>query len=75
MINIKAKREKRLDHMALLHIDNTPPYLIQSKFDSMGIHRLRSPPDGPDIAPCDFWRFGSLKLKLEAMFFDTRAVL
>jgi hypothetical protein len=31
----------------------------------MGIHRLRHPPYSPDVAPCDFWLFGSLKMKLE----------
>jgi hypothetical protein len=41
----------------------------------MGIHRLPHPPYSADIAPGDFWPFRYLKMKLEGMFFDTRAVL
>jgi hypothetical protein len=41
----------------------------------MDIHRLPHPPDSPDIAPCDFWLFGYVKMKLEGMFFDAPAIL
>jgi hypothetical protein len=75
MINIEAKREHRIDYMAFLHIDNTPPHLVHSKFGPIDIPRLPHPLDSPDIAPCDFWLFGSLKMKLEGIFFDTPAAL
>jgi len=75
MMNTEAKREKEPIIWHFLHIDNARPHLVQSKFDSMGIHRLPHPPYSPDIAPCDFWLFGYLKMKLEGMFFDTPAAL
>jgi hypothetical protein len=75
VISIEAKREHGTDHMALLHIDNALLHLVQSKFDWMGIHRLLHSLCTPDIAPCNFWLFGSLKMKLEGMFFDTPAAL
>jgi hypothetical protein len=74
MMNAEAKREKT-DHMALLHLENALPHLVQLKFDLMGIHQLSYPPYSPDIAPCDFWLFGDFKMKLEKMFFDTPAAL
>jgi hypothetical protein len=50
----RSETRKRTDYMALLHIYNARPHLVQSKFDSMGIHRLPHPPYGPNIASCDF---------------------
>jgi hypothetical protein len=41
----------------------------------MSIHGLSDPPYSPDIASCDFWFFGCLKMKLDGMFFDTPAAL
>jgi hypothetical protein len=59
----------------LFHIGNARPQLFQLKFDSMGIHRLSHHPDSPNIAPCEFWLFGYVKMKLERMFFDAPTAL
>jgi hypothetical protein len=68
-------RTQNRSYRTLLHIDGTPPHLVHSKFDSIGIDRLSDPAYSPDIAPCDFWRFRYLKMKLERMFFDAPAAL
>jgi hypothetical protein len=34
----RSETRKRADHLILLHICNACPHLVQSKFDSMGIH-------------------------------------
>jgi histone-lysine N-methyltransferase SETMAR len=75
MINPEAKRDKHRSYGTFLHIDNARPHLVQSKFDSMGTHRLLHPPYSPDIVPCDFRLFGCLKMKLEGMFFETPSAL
>jgi hypothetical protein len=41
----------------------------------MTIHQLPHSPYSPDVAPCNFWLFGYLKMKLECMFFTTPAAL
>jgi hypothetical protein len=74
-MNSKAKREQKLGISHFLHMDNARAHLGQSKCDLMGIHRLPHPPESPDIALCDFWFFGSFKMKLEEMVFDTPAAL
>jgi hypothetical protein len=73
MTNIKAKRENITDDMALLHVHNPRPDLLQSKFDSISIHRVPHPPYSPDITPSDFWLFACANIKLEGMFFDILA--
>jgi hypothetical protein len=74
-MNTEAKRKKDRSYGTFWHVGNACPHLIQSKFDSMGIHSLLHPPYSPDIAPCDFWLFGHLKMKLEGIFFGTPAAL
>jgi hypothetical protein len=54
---------------------NAWSHLVESKFDSIGIPRLSHPPYRPDTTPCACSLFGSLKMKLEGMFFDTPAAL
>jgi hypothetical protein len=68
-------RTQNRSYRTLLHIDNTPPHLVHSKFGPCGIHRLPHPHHSPDITPCDFWLFGYLKKKLGEMFFNIPAVI
>jgi hypothetical protein len=75
MMKTEAKREQEPIIWYFLQIYNARPHLVQSKFDSMGIHRLPHSPYRPDIAPCDFWLFGYRKMKLEGIFFDTLVAL
>jgi hypothetical protein len=65
----RREPRKRTDDITLSHIHSTRSHLVQSKFDSMGIHGLRDLVYGSNIALCDFWLFGYFKMKLEAMFF------
>jgi hypothetical protein len=68
-------RTKNRSYDTLFYIDKTGPHLVQSKFESMGIHRLPHHPDCPDIAPCDFGLFGYVKVKLKKMLLDAPAAL
>jgi hypothetical protein len=58
MINTEAKRGHRTDHIALfLHIDNTPPHLVHSKFDPMVhsrfcLHNLTNGRVQPSVDSC-----------------------
>jgi hypothetical protein len=53
-----------------LHLDNATPHRTQQDFDRLGIARLPHPPYSPDLVPCDFWLFGTLKRKLEGSMFE-----
>jgi hypothetical protein len=68
-------KKKKRSYGMVLHIGNAHPPLVQSKFDPRGIDRLRNPPDGPNIAPCDSRLFRYLKMKFEGIVFDTLAAL
>jgi hypothetical protein len=52
-----------------LHLDNTTPHQATQDFDRLGIARLPNPPYSQNLAPCDFWLFGTLKRKLEGSTF------
>jgi hypothetical protein len=53
-----------------LHLDNATPHRALQDFDRLGISRLSDPPYSQDLAPCDFWLFGTLKRKLEKSIFE-----
>jgi hypothetical protein len=53
MMSPETKRKNRSSG-AFSQIYNARPQLVQSNFDLMGIHRLRHPVYGPDIAGCGF---------------------
>jgi hypothetical protein len=59
---------------AHLHRDNTKPHnfrLSLRKTEESEFIRAPQPPDSPDLASCDFFLFGYLKLQLEGKtFFD-----
>jgi hypothetical protein len=54
-----------------LHVHTARPHLLESSFDSIGIHQLGYRPYGPDIAASEFELFAYVNIKLEEMFFDT----
>jgi hypothetical protein len=53
-----------------VHLDNPPPHRAPQDFDGPGIARL--PPYSHDLAPCNFWLFGTLKRKLERSTFGNQ---
>jgi hypothetical protein len=52
-----------------LYFDNATPYRAPRDFDRVGIIKLPHLPYSPNIAPCGFWLFGTLKRKLERFTF------
>jgi hypothetical protein len=70
----RETRKKNRSYFTFAHW-HACPHLVQSKFDSMGIHRLLHPLCTPDVAPCNFSRFGYVEMKLERIFFETLAAV
>ena len=74
-IVIEAKRNNEI---VFIHYDNAPSrnaldvmtYLRQSRFT-----RADHPPFSPDIAPCDFALFGSIKESFDDIVFETEEEL
>ena len=58
----------------VLHHDNAPAHTalsIQEFLEKKNIPVLPHPPYSPDLAPCDFYLFSKLKLKLKGHHFGT----
>jgi len=59
----------------LLHHDNAPAHssnLVQQYLTKHQVVQLRQPPYSPDVAPCDFWLFPTLKMPLKGHRFDDK---
>lgn len=57
-----------------LHMDNAPAhtaFITQEFLNDHGIRALPHPPYSPDLSPCDFWLFPSLKAQLRGRQFQT----
>jgi len=57
---------------SLLH-DNAPAHkalVVKAFLAQKGVTVLDHPPYSPDLAPCDFWLFPKLKMKMKGQFFD-----
>jgi hypothetical protein len=52
---------------ATMHFDNSK--VVKEKMSISGFTRTKHPPSGPDLAPCDFSFFGSIKEKLKKTVF------
>jgi hypothetical protein len=76
--NLSVARSKLKATAAHLHLDNAKPHNSQlslQKIEEYGFIRVPQPPDSPDLAPCDFFFFGYLKLQLEGKtFFDENSL-
>jgi hypothetical protein len=68
---LAQRRPKKGARGTFLHPANASTYRADDDFDPLGIIRLSHPPYGPDLAPCDFWLFGNLKIKLERNTFTS----
>jgi hypothetical protein len=58
----------------VLHHDNAPAHTALSIRDFLAkknIPELPHPPYSPNVAPCDFYLFSKLKLKLKVRYFGT----
>jgi hypothetical protein len=51
------------------HLDNATPHRAPQDFDYPGIARPPHQSYSQNLAPCDFWLFGTLKRKLEGFTF------
>ena len=64
----KSRRQVQ-NKKVVIHMDNARPHLVNEELDKLGVVRLIHPPYSPDLAPCDFFLFGYLKMKLEGSRF------
>jgi hypothetical protein len=58
----------------LLHRDNIPSHISVLTHQFLAKNKIGvipHPPYSPDLAPCDFFLFPKLKLKLKGCWFDT----
>jgi hypothetical protein len=62
-------RPRKRSRDTFLHLGNATLYRAPRDFDPLGITRLLHSSCSPDLAPCDFWLFRTLKRKLEGSTF------
>jgi histone-lysine N-methyltransferase SETMAR len=72
---IRAVKKKRpvKDGKFFLHHDNATPHtssVTRSVLAERGIGTIAHPPYSPDLAPCDFWLFPTIKRDLRGHRFD-----
>ena len=77
---LRAMRKKRAPMLTtmLFHHDNAPSHRVsttQETIDRRSIEVLGHPPYSPDLAPCDFFLFPTLKKVLRSQQFDDVADL
>jgi hypothetical protein len=76
--NLSVARLKLKATAAHAHTDNAKPQNSQlslQKIEEYGFVRVPQPLNSPDLAPCDFFLFGYLKLQLEGkIFFDENSL-
>ena len=65
--DIESKRPTTGVKDVLLHHDNASPHtakIVKDYLEEQGLQVFPHPPYSPDIAPCDFWLFPTLKERL-----------
>ena len=70
--HIRAKRPEKVQNGWLLHHDNAPAHtahLTVQTLNELDVEVLAHPPYSPDLAPCDFWLFPTLKKELRGQHF------
>jgi hypothetical protein len=76
--NLSVARPKLKATAAHPHTDNAKPHnsrLSLQKIEEYGFIRVPQTLSSPDLAPCDFFLFGYLKLQLEGkIFFDENSL-
>jgi histone-lysine N-methyltransferase SETMAR len=61
-------KPKESPHPIWLHYDNCPAHLAKTTtahLAQLGFHRMPHPAYSPDLAPCDFYLFGTVKRQLK----------
>ncbi|KAI6658838.1 Histone-lysine N-methyltransferase SETMAR-like [Oopsacas minuta] len=69
---IESQREKTGIRGILLHHDNAPSHTAirtRELLENSGLKTLHHPPYSPDLAPCNFWLFPTLKDQLRGRRF------
>ena len=59
----------------MLHQDNAPPHTaicVAEFLAEKSIPVVPHPPYSPDLAPCDFWLFPKMKMKMKGNRYDER---
>ena len=78
LLRAMPKKGSPLLPTMLFHHDNAPSHrasTTQEKIDRLSIEVLGHPPYSPDLAPCDFFLFPTLKKILRGRQFDDVAAL
>jgi transposase len=71
---MRRKRPEKWKNGFVLHQDNAPCHtslVIRQFLADKKITVCPHPPHSPDLAPCDFWLFPKIKLKMKGNRFDT----
>ena len=71
MMNVRIPKTRDGSRKVKLHCDNAPPHRIDRELAMLNIPRVPHPPYSPDLAPCDFYLFGFLKMMLEGRNFES----
>ena len=72
--HLRMKRPEKLKTGCVLHHDNAPAHtarLTQECLREMNVDVLPHPPYSPDLAPCDFWLFPTVKNSLRGRKFSS----
>ena len=73
VVDVIRKKRPGFERRFLLHHDNAPSHsaaITQSTLADLGIETLSHPPYSPDLAPCDFYLFPTIKAQLRGRKFD-----
>lgn len=76
--HLRSKRPDKVQHGWILHHDNAPAHtarLTKETLQEMNVEVLPHPPYSPDLAPCDFWLFPTVKNALRGRKFSSNEEL
>ena len=65
-----GNKRSNVSKNVVLHTNNAPSHRVDDELHNLGINRLVHPPYTPDLAPCDFFLFGYIKMRLEGRSYD-----
>lgn len=74
LVHLGRKRPEKISRGWLLHQDNARPHVSKATSEFMatkGIETIAHAPYSPDLAPCDFWLFPTLKNKIAGTRFQS----
>jgi hypothetical protein len=69
----RASQVGAMDRKLIVHSDNAKPHVekkVDGFFANNGMTKVLHPPSWPDLAPCEFFRFGDIKTRLKGRSFD-----